>query len=309
LDDPRLIPCLTPHGRLLLAASDDAPELEPALAERLRQAFARGAGHGLLRLGAAELGQVLPPVFAYWRGLGSRHVTAPCTRPMSRGGAWRSRRRPRKTSRCSPRRPDDPGAEYLTVEVLGAPWEAIGEAFTAEQAESGAAVQEFLKRLNPAWNVVGRVHFNLAENRKDEEALTFRLRVYRSLRLPRDLHEPALGGRPGPAPAPRPDARRVHGARGSLQLPEFKSSTSGSARSRRARAGALRGVTSNLRYTTRAEKERLVAPQDLPVRPQASRQHERQRFIGKEEGVWRCVGTAQADTIGGVTAFRAKTTK
>jgi hypothetical protein len=144
--------------------------------------------------------------------------------------------------------------------VLGAPWEAIGEAFTAEQAESGAAVQESLKRLNPAWNVVGRVHFNLAENRKDEEALTFRLRVYRSLRLPRDLHEPALGGRPGPAPAPRPDARRVHGARGSLQLPEFKSSTSGSARSRRARAGAPRGVTSNLRYTTRAEKERLVAP-------------------------------------------------
>ena len=31
-------------------------------------------------------------------------------------------------------------------------------------------MQEFLKRRNPAWNLVGRVHFNLAENRKDEEA-------------------------------------------------------------------------------------------------------------------------------------------
>jgi non-specific serine/threonine protein kinase len=31
-------------------------------------------------------------------------------------------------------------------------------------------VQEFLKRRHPAWNLVGRVHFNLAENRKDEEA-------------------------------------------------------------------------------------------------------------------------------------------
>ncbi len=30
--------------------------------------------------------------------------------------------------------------------------------------------QQFLSSLNPAWNLVGRIHFNLAENRKDEEA-------------------------------------------------------------------------------------------------------------------------------------------
>jgi hypothetical protein len=47
---------LTPHGRLVLAHSDEAPPLDPALAERLPQAFARGAGYGLLRLGAAEVG-------------------------------------------------------------------------------------------------------------------------------------------------------------------------------------------------------------------------------------------------------------
>ena len=47
----RLTPRLTPHGRLGLAPSDDAAELEPALAERLQRAFERGAGHGLLRLG------------------------------------------------------------------------------------------------------------------------------------------------------------------------------------------------------------------------------------------------------------------
>ena len=32
------------------------------------------------------------------------------------------------------------------------------------------SVQEFLKGRHPAWNLVGRVHFNLAENRKDEDA-------------------------------------------------------------------------------------------------------------------------------------------
>ena len=31
-------------------------------------------------------------------------------------------------------------------------------------------MQDFLKRMNPAWNVVGRVHFNLAENRGDPDA-------------------------------------------------------------------------------------------------------------------------------------------
>jgi non-specific serine/threonine protein kinase len=36
--------------------------------------------------------------------------------------------------------------------------------------EAKLSVQEFLKRRQPAWNLVGRVHFNLAENRKDEEA-------------------------------------------------------------------------------------------------------------------------------------------
>ena len=32
------------------------------------------------------------------------------------------------------------------------------------------AVQDFLKARHPAWNLVGRVYFNLAENRKDAEA-------------------------------------------------------------------------------------------------------------------------------------------
>ncbi|MGQ0591824.1 MAG: hypothetical protein ACT4QB_04015 [Gammaproteobacteria bacterium] len=35
MDDPRPIPRLSPHGRLLLAPSDEEPELEAALAERL----------------------------------------------------------------------------------------------------------------------------------------------------------------------------------------------------------------------------------------------------------------------------------
>src|SRR5215203_2935065 len=49
-------------------------------------------------------------------------------------------------------------------------WRALDAAFDAELAEAKLSVQEFLKGRHPAWNLVGRVHFNLAENWRDEEA-------------------------------------------------------------------------------------------------------------------------------------------
>lgn len=65
----------------MLVASDDAPELEPALATRLLGSFERGSGHALLQLGAGEVGSALPPVLSYWRELGARFVTAVCALP------------------------------------------------------------------------------------------------------------------------------------------------------------------------------------------------------------------------------------
>ena len=60
---------LTPHGRLLLEQTDDAPDLEVGRAARLVDAFARGSGPGLVQLGAGEVGQALPPVLGWWRGI------------------------------------------------------------------------------------------------------------------------------------------------------------------------------------------------------------------------------------------------
>jgi SNF2 family DNA or RNA helicase len=62
------------------------------------------------------------------------------------------------------------GAEYLTVSVLADLWRGMDATFDAELADAKLSVQEFLKGRHPAWNLVGRVHFNLAENRKDEAA-------------------------------------------------------------------------------------------------------------------------------------------
>jgi non-specific serine/threonine protein kinase len=168
-----LAPILTPHGVLTLRPSGDAAPLEPALASRLEMAFAKGPGHGLLCLGADEVGTVLPPVLSYWREFGGRYVTALCALP----GISERRAKPPVPAPANSELeqmafavPPMAGAEYLTTTLLADLWHCIDTAFDAELAMAKLTVQEFLKGRHPAWNLVGRVHFNLAENRKDEDA-------------------------------------------------------------------------------------------------------------------------------------------
>ena len=164
---------LTPHGRLVLTPDADAPHLASGLEDRLHQAFERGSGHGLLVLGADEVGTALPPVHSYWREFGGRYVTALCTRQDTDGPPQRVRLTvppDEELERIALAAPPMMGAEYLTTAVLDALWQELDAAFGVELSESQCGVQEFLKRRNPAWNLVGRVHFNVAENRKDSDA-------------------------------------------------------------------------------------------------------------------------------------------
>jgi non-specific serine/threonine protein kinase len=165
---------LTPHGRLVLTHDAGAPPLDPALAQRLKLAFERGSGHGLLLLGIDETGSALPLVLSYWRELGARYVTALCMQSRDgeaeRGAAPLAAPSAAELERICRAAPPMTGAEYLTSDVLEALWRALDTAFVLELAESGRSVQDFLKQRNPAWNLVGRVHFNVAENRQDPSA-------------------------------------------------------------------------------------------------------------------------------------------
>jgi superfamily II DNA or RNA helicase len=166
-----LEPILTPHG--LLTLRETGGPLEPEQRLPLEKAFQRGAGHGLLWLGANEVGTALPPVLLYWRELGVRYVTALCALPDVGDG----RTKPPvpipadgELDAMAAAVPPMSGAEYLTLAVLANLWRGMDAAFDAELAQTRLSVQEFLKSRHPAWNLVGRVHFNLAENRKDEDA-------------------------------------------------------------------------------------------------------------------------------------------
>src|SRR4051812_20283364 len=166
---------LTPQGHLVIEDQDDAPDIDARTLSRLTEAFAGGTGHGLVHLGAAEIGHTLPPVLVWWRAYAARYIGSLCLHASGAedGGAaiLPDVPAPTEAERASLAltAPMMAGAEYLTPDVLQDLWNEMARAFAISLAESGTGLQRFLTALNPAWNLVGRVHFNLAENRRDAE--------------------------------------------------------------------------------------------------------------------------------------------
>jgi non-specific serine/threonine protein kinase len=174
---PRIQLRLTPRGHLLLEEADGAPTLDDKVAARLAEAFGRGTGYGLLQLGAGEVGQSLPPDLNWWRDFAVRYAEAVCLHGS--GGVGDTPSAAVLPAIAPPAEaelatlvltaPMMPGAEYLTADILRGLWADLSTAFTASFTAAGTDLQAFLKTLNPAWNLIGRVHFNLAENRRDPE--------------------------------------------------------------------------------------------------------------------------------------------
>ncbi|TVR42076.1 MAG: DEAD/DEAH box helicase [Planctomycetota bacterium] len=176
---------VTPQGNLLLEeVTDDAAgeSIADELAAGLLPAFAHGAGHGLWYLGSRQVESALPPVLAWWRDLGRRFVTTLCTR----GEQALSQAVPAPDLGSAQSwlwaAPPMAGAEYLTPEHLLDLWAAIDDAFRAELAQSAdqPSLEAFLHALHPAWNLVGRVHLHVAENRQDAVAPFALLATYTS---------------------------------------------------------------------------------------------------------------------------------
>jgi superfamily II DNA or RNA helicase len=161
---------LTPQGHLLAEPAADAPSIDDRTAARLVEAFAQGSGYGLVRL-AGEIGQTLPPAFVWWRGFAARYVASLCLQSTS-ANALSHIPPPAEAELASLvlTAPIMEGAEYLTQDILRSLWEATAVALATSLASAKSDLHSFLKALNPAWNLVGRVHFNLAENRRDQDA-------------------------------------------------------------------------------------------------------------------------------------------
>ncbi|HEC90080.1 MAG TPA: DEAD/DEAH box helicase [Alphaproteobacteria bacterium] len=159
---------LTPQGHLVPDKDEDSPVLGDKIATRLVETFAQGSGYGLMWLGTEEVGRALPPILGWWRDFAVRYVEGLCLR-SSDAAVTVPPPNDGELATLVLTAPMMPGAEYLNQDILKALWGKIGAAFSTSLADAKTDIQTFLKSLNPAWNMVGRVHFNLAENRRDPD--------------------------------------------------------------------------------------------------------------------------------------------
>ena len=157
-----LVTTLTPQGALRLEQGEGEPWGDDRFSDEIETAFAAGAGPGLLRLGFAEAGRAAPPDIAFWRAFALRFLAARC---RADGPPAPDDDLARLAEDAAPMR----GGEYLDAAALAALWRELAEAFEAELAASGLDLDAFLAARDSRWRHVGRVHFNLAENRKDAE--------------------------------------------------------------------------------------------------------------------------------------------
>lgn len=161
---------LTPRGELRPVATAEHG-LSGAAGLELRAGFERAPDRGLLLLGTDDA-DVDCPVVAFWQRFAQRFVAELCTLP----GLEQAARAPEvqlsdgELDRLLLAAPPMRGGEYLSRETLRARWGGLHAALAAELDASGQDVQAFLRERNPAWNLVGRIHFHLAERKRDASA-------------------------------------------------------------------------------------------------------------------------------------------
>ncbi len=160
---------ISPQGRLHFDESATAG-LDARAAEILREAAERSSAHVLLSLATDTLDAALPPVAAFWREFGRRYLTRLCHTPeMPAGGTGIDPPSTDELAALAEAVPPMPGAEYVSAEALRRLWQELDALAWAEiRAEAGGA-QGWLKARNPVWQVVGRVTFHLAENKKNPD--------------------------------------------------------------------------------------------------------------------------------------------
>jgi superfamily II DNA or RNA helicase len=161
---------VSPAGHLRLDPEPPAPApIAQAVAERIERAFAGGEGPGLLHLGAAEVETALPPALGYFRDLSRAFLSRVCQ--LGDPDRELSAERPALDGATQARLiltvPPLRGAEYVDGEGLQRWWAGLAAALAGAAGTGG--IGAYLRAQSPLWNLVGRVHFHLAENRRDPE--------------------------------------------------------------------------------------------------------------------------------------------
>lgn len=169
---PSLICDLTPSGQITLRPTlDEGLTLPSSAAKRITDAFAKSRGHGVLYLGAAELKTDLDPTLGFWRDLGQALVAKVCAAldPNEPRSFVLPEPDPDELDALALAAPPMLGSELISRALLAELWTDAGAALAEEAGKRKDGIQGYLRGYNSIWNVVGRVCFHLAENKRDPD--------------------------------------------------------------------------------------------------------------------------------------------
>lgn len=167
---PVLSIALSPQGRLHVDLPTDSG-VAPLFRD-IAKHFERGDGHGVFRLGASHPETVLPAGLSFWRDLGRAFVVRLCATEELE--ALREKVEvdvpPDELAALAASAPPMTGGEYLTPTVLTEMCARMAAAVRDDLSAWDGTVEAFLRQASPAWSLVGRVCFHLAENKNDPDA-------------------------------------------------------------------------------------------------------------------------------------------
>ncbi len=161
---------IAPDGRLLATAdADAAPSLPPDIVERIEAAFTESNAAGLRLLASREIPPVLPPSIAFWREFANSLLQAVCQLGEGAQTQWKSIPPPETDAiaQLVAEAPPMQGLENLTVELLAGLWTQLRDQVAKESARFADGPAAYLHSISPAWQLLGRVTFHLAENKRD----------------------------------------------------------------------------------------------------------------------------------------------
>lgn len=161
---------LSPTGHLYLETGIKARELvAEEIAQKIQEFWQNDYAIGLLHLGLISLPTGLTPSISFWQEFSREFIAQVCRYPDILETTQKIKEIPFPTQQelnsFLEKVPFMLGGEYLSLEVLKSLWLDLNQALLRELANYSFDIQKYFSTYHANWNLVGRVCFNLAENK------------------------------------------------------------------------------------------------------------------------------------------------
>ncbi len=163
---------ITPAGHLRLVEAHDESEAIPGdVAQPLAAALAESSAAGLLLLAAADMPRELPSELVFWRQFARRFFQAICHLGEGSLAKWKSVAPPgdEELAQLVAEAPPMRGLEYLDGELLKGLWQELRGLAAERAGRFSGGPAAWLRSVDPLWQLLGRVTFHLAENKRNPQ--------------------------------------------------------------------------------------------------------------------------------------------